>query len=337
MANCYDAVNGQKYPGPSLPTLNHIRLVSLLPGSTNTITCELITVDIDSAPKYEALSYTWGNAFDRQAIRIQNTVLQQSAELLATSNCLSALRRLRYRDQSRMLWIDSLSINQLDVSEKNHQITLMSKIFSQAANVIIYLGEPADNSDLAIEFITECDNPSTETTSLSYPNTELLTGALYSFFHRPWFTRVWVIQEVVLSNTALAYCGEKTIPWSAIQSFKDWNIASRRLQQLPFIISASKESLIKGNVESSIFTALNRTRHCDATNQRDKVYALLPLFQSLSKQFNIIPKYGDTVAKVYTDCAIALLPECGFKLLSAVQGKSSIGNLPSWVPDWSIP
>jgi hypothetical protein len=93
--------------------------------------------------------------------------------------------------------------------------------------------------------------------------------------------------------------------------------------------------LIKSNMKSSMFTALNRTRHCCATNPRDKVYALLPLFQSFSKQLNITPKYGDTVTKVYTDCAIALLPECGFKLLSAVQGNSSIENLPSWVPDWS--
>lgn len=235
-----------------------------------------------------------------------------------------------------MLWVDSLAINQSDISEKNHQLTLMSKIYSQATKVIIYLGESADNSDLATEFITECDYPSSDTTSLSYPKSELLTDALYSFFRRPWFTRVWVIQEAFLSNAALAYCGEKTIPWSAIENFNSWNITSKWLRQLPFVICASEKSLIRGNIESSMFTALNRTRHCSATNQRDKVYALLPLFQSFSEQLNITPNYGDTVAKVYTDCAIALLSQCGFKLLSAVQGRSSIDDLPSWVPDWSI-
>ncbi|KAM6484268.1 heterokaryon incompatibility protein-domain-containing protein [Trichoderma sp. SZMC 28011] len=326
MTESHDAYATSKYPGPSLPTPNHIRLVSLLPGSTNTIT----------SPEYEALSYTWGNASDRQAINIQSTSLQQSSELLATSNCASALHRLRYKDRPRMLWVDSLAINQSDISEKNHQLTLMSKIYSQATKVIIYLGESADNSDLATEFITECDYPSSDTTSLSYPKSELLTDALYSFFRRPWFTRVWVIQEAFLSNAALAYCGEKTIPWSAIENFNSWNIASKWLRQLPFVIYASEKLLIRVNIESSMFTALSRTRHCSATNQCDKVYALLPLFQSFIEQLNITPNYGDTVAKVYTDCAIALLPECGFKLLSAVQGRSNIDDLPSWVPDWSM-
>ncbi|KAL7929147.1 heterokaryon incompatibility domain-containing protein [Trichoderma chlorosporum] len=307
MAEFCDTFASQRYPGPSLPTLNHIRLVSLLPGSSNTITCELITADIHSAPEYEALSYTWGDALDRQAIHMQSTALQQSTELLATSNCVSALHRLRYKDRPRMLWVDSLCINQLDISEKNHQISLMSKIYSQATNVVIYLGEFADNSDLVIEFIAECDNPSPETTSL----------------------------KAFLSNAALAYYGEKTISWSAIKNLRRWNVASEWLQRLPFVISALKKSLMKSNMESSMFTALNQTRHCFATNQRDKVYALLPLFQAFSEQLNITPKYGDTIAKVYTDCAVALLPKCGFKILSAAQGSSSIDHLPSWVPDWS--
>ncbi|KAL7959096.1 heterokaryon incompatibility domain-containing protein [Trichoderma compactum] len=300
MTHLHDAFASPKYPGPSLPTPNHIRLVSLLPGSTSTITCELITVDIHSAPAYEALSYTWENDLDP-----------------LRSNCISAPHRLRYKDRPRMLWVDSLAINQSDISEKNHQLTLMSKIYSQATKVIIYLGD-------------------SDTTPLSYPKSELLTDALYSFFRRPWFTRVWVIQDAFLSNAAFAYCGEKTIPWSTIENFYSWDVTSKWLRQLPFVLYASEKSLIRSNVESSMFMALNRTRHCSAANQRDKVYAQLPLFQSFSEQLDITPDYGGTVAKVYMDCAIALLPECGFNLLSAVQGRPSIDDLPARVPDWSI-
>jgi hypothetical protein len=213
----------------------------------------------------------------------------------------------------------------------------MSKIYSQATNVVIYLGEAKDNSDLAVEFITECDIPSLETTSLSYPKSELLSQTLDSFFRRPWFTRVWVIQEIVLSNSGIIYCGEKTLPWSAIKNFNTWNTATKWLQKLPFVVSASKRSLVKDNIESSMFRALDQVRHCGATDQRDKIYGLLPLFQSLGAQLNIIPKYGDTIAKVYTDCATVLLPDCGFELLYAVQESSSIHDLPSWVPDWSSP
>jgi hypothetical protein len=83
--------------------------------------------------------------------------------------------------------------------------------------------------------------------------------------------------------------------------------------------------------------ALLQTRHCGATNPRDKVYALLPLLHSFDKQLILRPNYGDSPGKVYTDCAKTLIAECGFKILYAVQGGSGIDNLPSWVPDWNIP
>ena len=99
----------------------------------------------------------------------------------------------------------------------------------------------------------------------------------------------------------------------------------------------SKQSLTKGDTGSAMLKALLQARHCGATNRRDKVYALLPLFHSFDKQLTLTPKYGDSPAKVYTDCATTLMAECGFEILYAVQGGSRIDNLPSWVPDWSIP
>jgi hypothetical protein len=67
------------------------------------------------------------------------------------------------------------------------------------------------------------------------------------------------------------------------------------------------------------------------------VYALLPLLHSFDKRLTLTPNYGDSPGKVYTDCAKTLIAERGFEILYAVQGGSRIDNLPSWVPDWSIP
>lgn len=338
MADLYTSPPGQIYAGPPLPTPDHIRLLSLQPGSDDAIIeCELVATELHSAQAYEALSYTWGDLSNYQVIHITIPGSGESKEFPVTSNCFSALTRLRLKEQPRILWIDALCIDQSNLSERNHQVTLMPKIYSQAADVVIHLGEATENSDLAVNFIVECDSPTSKTSSLSYPKSEPLIQALNSFFRRPWFTRVWIIPEVILSSSGTAYYGKKTLAWSAIKNFDEWNTSTGWLRQLPFVVSMSKQSLTKGDPGSVMLKALLQARHCGATNPRDKVYALLPLLHSFDKQLTLTPKYGDSLAKVYTDCATTLMAECGFEILYAVQGGSRIDNLPSWVPDWSIP
>lgn len=324
------------YPGPSLPTPNHIRLVSLQPGTDELITCELIIAELHSNISYEALSYTWGDPDDRQTVLVKSHEHERPKELSVTSNCVSALHRLRYQDRPRILWIDALSIDQSNLAERNHQVSLMAAIYSSATNVAIYLGEASEDSDLAIDFIVECDKPSSDTNSLSYPKSDELVLALRSFFYRPWFTRVWVIQEVVLPATGIAYCGNKTLSWSAIKHFKRWTTTNKWLQQLPFVVSAPNLSRTLYYVEPPMLKLLIQARHCEATDPRDKVYSMLSLLDTSDKQFSLKPRYEDPVAKVYTDCAFALMADSSYILLSAMQGGSRIDHLPSWVPDWSV-
>ncbi|KAK1770836.1 heterokaryon incompatibility protein-domain-containing protein [Phialemonium atrogriseum] len=337
MTEVHAALPPQPYPGPVLPTSDHVRLLVLLPGDGEHITGELMIAELQAMPCYEALSYTWGDSRDRRMISIKATTSGGVVEFPVTLNCFSALRRLRLKDKPRTLWIDALCIDQSNRCERNHQVTLMSKIFSKAAEVVIYLGEAAEDSDLAMDFIAECDSPSPETTSLSYPKSPSLVKALDDFFHRLWFTRVWVIQEVVLSSSGVAYCGERSLPWSSIRNFNDWNHNNKWLtSKLPFVVSTSKRSLTNGDLESAMLKALLQARHCGATDPRDKVYAMLPLMHSFDRQLGITPRYGDSVAKVFVDCAIALIPDRGFEILYAAQGGSKIEGLPSWVPDWSV-
>ncbi|KAI3575599.1 heterokaryon incompatibility protein-domain-containing protein [Fusarium oxysporum f. sp. albedinis] len=304
----------QPYPGPSLPSPSHIRLVYLHPGTDEAVYCELITVSIESAPSYEALSYTWGDPSRRESINMTTQGSETTQQFSVTSNCYSALKRFRYRDRTRVLWIDALAIDQSNVDERNYQVSLMSRIYSQAASVVVYLGESGDNSDLAIAFIMECDDPSQGTTSLSFPKSDILMDALRNFFLRPWFTRVWVIQEVFLSTDKIIYCGEKELSWSAMENFKHYLVNTRLRFRLPY--RTTEELLLRDLLDS---------RHCEATDPRDKVYSLLPILQSFNKSLGLIPRYQDTPEKIYTDCALSLLPSCGWKILYA---RCIIGTAP---------
>ncbi|KAF5557155.1 heterokaryon incompatibility protein het-6 [Fusarium phyllophilum] len=326
----------QPYPGPPLASPSHIRLISLRPGTDGAIYCELMVLYIDSAPTYEALSYTWGDSSITETITMTTQGFETMQQFSITSNCFSALKRLRYEDKPRVLWIDALAIDQSNLDERNHQVSLMSKIYSQAAGVIVYLGESADDSDLAIEFIMECYDPSPDNTSLSFPKSDTLMDALQNFFLRPWFTRVWVIQEVFLSSDKTVYCGGIEIPWSAMENFKHYLVNARLQFRLPYVVSKASKSPAAEDAASFMFYALLDSRHCEATDPRDKIYSLLPIIHSHNRALDLIPRYQDSPAKVYTDCALSILPSCGWSLLYAVQGNSRTENLPSWVPDWNV-
>ncbi|KAF5983647.1 heterokaryon incompatibility protein het-6 [Fusarium bulbicola] len=326
----------QPYPGPPLPSPSHIRLVYLHPGTDEAIYCELKAVSIHSAPSYEALSYTWGDPSSTETITMTTQGFKVTQPFSVTSNCFSALKRLRYKAETRILWIDALAIDQSNVDERNHQVSLMSRIYSQATVVVVYLGDTADNSDLAIDFIMNCYDPSPNTTSLSFPKSDILMQALRTLFLRPWFTRVWVIQEVFLSTEKIIYCGDKELCWSAMENFKHYLVNTRMQFRLPYVVSMSNRYFEEETTEELLLKTLLDSRHCQASDPRDKVYSLLPILQSHIKSLDLIPKYQDGLDKIYTDCAVSLLPSCGWNLAYAVQGQSGIEAIPSWVPDWNV-
>jgi hypothetical protein len=86
-----------------------------------------------------------------------------------------------------------------------------------------------------------------------------------------------------------------------------------------------------------ILDELDRARHCEATNPRDKIYALLPFIHATELGIGIPPNYSDSCAKVFTQYAAALVTTAKFRVLQAVQGESKMKDIPSWVPDWTIP
>jgi hypothetical protein len=235
------------------------------------------------------------------------------------------------------MWIDALCIDQSNVQERSHQVTLMSDIYSQAAGVVIYLGENTTDSDLAIDYILDTDNPA-EGNLLEFTKSAALIHALDHLFNRPWFNRVWVIQEVAFAVDATVICGTRTFSWSAIQNFKYWVACTEWLRELPFVVHTAKPVFRDRMSDdcSPILTELDRARHCDATDPRDKIYALLPFLHVTEFGINVSPDYRSSPAKVFTGFAAALVTKCGFRVLQSVQGRPAVSHLPSWVPDWTV-
>jgi hypothetical protein len=109
------------------------------------LSCNIRHADLDDSPFYEAVSYVWGDETNL------NTIVCNGVELSITRNLAAALYSLRHRNEAmppRVLWVDAICINQKDTArEKEHQIPLMRRIYAEAAEVIIWLGNDSDLED----------------------------------------------------------------------------------------------------------------------------------------------------------------------------------------------
>lgn len=195
---------------------------------------------------------------------------------------------------------------------------------------------------------------------------------LYDFLHyaaflqRKWFSRIWVLQESFFSAATVVFCGYHEISWQAIQE------SSRVLIQthLDVLLKANASYAIQGSVDvdvvklpsnrlsnQMIFGKLQRdsaevlslgqllyySRYFDATDPRDKVFAILGMWdfprhsQEKAGRISISPDYKKKTATVYVEATTAAIQESrSLDILSFVDGSTAKEyGLPSWVPNYS--
>ncbi|KIM98268.1 hypothetical protein OIDMADRAFT_69443, partial [Oidiodendron maius Zn] len=154
---------------------------------------------------YTALSYTWGDPTVTKEILVNGKPLQ------VTTNLESALRHLRQSDDAFVLWVDAVCINQKDnVEEKNSQIVQMGAIYRSAAVVLLWLGDGDPESDMTFHIYKKQASMVQRSRDIDVPippeilspakdalKSPAVMRALFETFDRPWFHRLWTIQEMV--------------------------------------------------------------------------------------------------------------------------------------------
>jgi hypothetical protein len=312
----------------------------------------------EDAPKYEALSYCWGDQSCLQPIICDDAVV------LVTENLFMALYRVHLEGQNRTLWADALCIDQENLEEKTQQVRMMSEIYSNATQVLVYLGEVEDWSELLEEFIPKLSKAKDEIavkvdygyisfdqgisakrqqelgipffTIWSIPNQSMFL-ALQKLFLREWFRRIWIVQEITLAQHATVFCGDWQLPWTSILAAYDMasllSASGRDIIDLGFS-RLKRLSWSKDNIDAPLTSLLFIHRGAGATDPRDHVYALLGLAGD-GEDFEV--DYGKPVAQLYCDVARQILSSADSLVLLNTAGKTRHRSdllLPSWVPDW---
>ncbi|KAI1462665.1 HET-domain-containing protein [Annulohypoxylon moriforme] len=337
-----------------------IRLLRIFPiGLNGLLECSIRTVELEGArkPCYDALSYTWGpttqhEAKDGMNAERNHVMICNEKELSITDNLFNCLMQLRDNGYYRDLWVDAICINQDDQDERSEQVSIMADVYHSAECVIVWLGAADDTTMLAHELVKRWDGLSNG--DLLPINSQACKNkyweALISLFERTWFTRVWVVQELVLARETLVLCGGYKFDWDKMVSISKFlaegtsaNMCkTQRSFKKPAKLAEIKKDIKEDNhgTGNILLRSLIRCRTYEASDDHDKVYSLIGLAGRRNDGHQVLyPDYDSSVAEVYTDVAEYLLRDSDdLHVLAHAEGDNfrQVSGLPSWVPDWSV-
>jgi len=345
------------------------RILHLFPGKdSDPIVVRLQHASLDEELAFEALSSTWGCS------DLTHTISCNRRSLPITASMYSALRRLRDPSTERLIWADGICINQADLQERSRQVGQMRRIYRQAKRVIIDLGDEADDSDAAVDLALQIveargffktsggDMIGIFNAAGLPPLKDPAWTAFQHMLHRPWFSRIWVIQELAVSSDSLMLCGKRIFGGSVVfealklvaaqglfsldpRTYTDPEHnrrttstakAASYIHQLYEIRARLRSSPKLSGLNLSLF--LQRGIVFGATDPRDRIYAVLGLvLNEPEDDCDMRPDYNLDVADVYLRCFRYLIrhdQRMAMELLFSAGEPRSL-SLPSWLPDWT--
>ena len=324
--------------------------------------CALVQADVTSPPPYKALSYTW------DAVPAGRQIVVDGQAFFVRRNLEKALRRFRAATEEVWLWVDAIYINQNDVHERSRHFAYMHRVYEEAEEVVIWLGDAADDSHFLLRQLYEFhDAMCSEAAADTFHHWQSLfqsggfIKALAKLLGRRWWTKMWTMQESVCARSLSLYCGPDKISQQMLYSL---GAVAEREAHSPLLTSTHNvdignytqigilqefQSLHRGSTPVDLEQTLKLVRLRGVTDLRDKVYAVLNI--CTSQEWPIRPDYGKSPSRVFTEVAqhlitstrsLSILSSCEYPgypirqdFLRQDRQLSSVVGLPTWVPDWT--
>lgn len=238
----------------------------------------------------------------------------------------------------------------------------MSVIYKLASRVILWVGPSADHSSLALARLEEIGQRVVKTKSgwwlpspgaldfdqdgwMSWPHypkaLELAwdnetMAAVDAILKRPWFSRLWVIQEALLSNRhSIFQCGRDKILWNDFRGAVD----ILRFKTVPLSTLQNSLTTLGDTIQDvsayqpAKLLRLASAREC--SDLRDKVYGILSITPPGFKA-RVQVNYTLPVADVYRNAFSSLLDHSRRLDILLYTSREPGKTLPSWLPDWLV-
>ena len=298
---------------------NEFRLLCLYPPETAEapIHVTLETHSDEDCPEYEAVSYTWADEAGDATLCRPIYVDRHWDVLFQTPNCASMLRFLQPKRGVRTLWVDAVCINQRDVHEREAQVRKMTTLYQNALRTIVYLG------DHMIKPAAAKHRPR------RHGLNEIGSDALRRILGHRYFRRVWVIQELLYSQSVLLPIGDTdylTGPSPITLENWDWESVGPSWARH---ICDSQSFATTGS-----WRAMRTTCKSESTDPRDKVFGILGLLRDA----NLTPNYSLSLSQtIIGTFAHFLLNNGAYAILLNVNTTAAPqSTYPSWIPNLSL-
>lgn len=288
---------------------HEIRILVLYPNEDRSadIVCETFNFNVKKFSDmgierfpYLALSYVCGNPEPKK------TIWFGGEEKTVTPNLFEALESLRDPFVPMLLWVDALCIDQSNYKEVESQIASMEIVYSRAGAVLAWINSQSNDAWLtriAMIRLTELERlvygvfydvgkPAVNQPLWKEWNHSTKGGygpleAFDNLLRSPYFSRVWTIQEVLLSRNVIICDGGLTLyfrtllfkatqdgRWVTVEMLAPGGDDSANVHADMFLSSCYR--MLCGR-RPSVLEALLLAQDRRATKKHDSVYGILGL------------------------------------------------------------
>ena len=279
-----------------------IRVVTLHTGAVeDPINCTIEHTLLSQAQPFTALSYCWGPAADLAEITLNGEII------IIRENLWHFIESLRHLKAPIRIWVDYICINQQDVSERGHQVQLMADLYGSASAVYAWLGAGDRSTNVAIEFVNKLRVAPPEWRKSPEARKMRRAGRVgfHSLAKRIFWSRLWIIQEVVLAKQLHVVVDRGMVDWnwitSAFEKVKFNGFSSHYLDSEHKEVFKHIRALRKAQTRGShpeISSLLNDFRYCQCQDPRDRVYGMLGLLDAQTRS-RILVDYSHTLIELF--------------------------------------
>lgn len=346
---------------------HQLRLVELLAtdDDSSELRANLELINTVHEKNYEVVTYMWNQTRQPAMLRINGMPYGIPTGLA------QVLKRLRGSDtrRARSFWIDAISIDQQNFKEKAIMISRMPEIFKLSTSHAIFADTSARESDgEALELVKRIDQIQTRRSRSIIERRQDLVDLisnhpverlLKSLFDRRIWTRIWVLQEMILSKDSSVFYGEHQISINLLERvLLQHDILEAALQsvQRPRGDDLAKDRKWRSTVEMICtraefrqehgilpLRALYASRYLQCHDPRDRVYGILSLMREGSIS-DLTVDYASPVATLFVGLGHLLIERYGnLDMLSfnshELPQSADLGPLkilPSWVSTFTF-
>ncbi|KAK5126138.1 hypothetical protein LTR85_011493 [Meristemomyces frigidus] len=372
---------------------DEIRLLVISPGQRqDSLHGSLRHASLDAQPQYMAISYAWGKLSFDCILHMDHGYIR------ITKSLHDALRNFRDEHAQVVLWADAVCIDQAGLKERNHQVSLMARIFSQAEEVLVWLGEATEADHVAFRVIKFLEHTRLQTLVASELHDVNMDAGLEAVFNdhmlpvlsdsicpccsqridwredglshafntltsvweKPWFQRLWVVQEVALANTATVYAGSCRVNFTSLEFAAISH--SMHIDSQPRGTSDQQRKAIRHAIvviwlitrlmrqspqaPQTVLEMLLATYDLCTSEPRDRLFAIRSIVKGTG---TILPDYSLSLPELYRRLAVSILSDRAFEavdrsqhmacpsvvlaLVGTQETHTSADHI-SWVPDF---